>query len=151
MTDELPRSRVLLSLPSLSNAIRALHCIDLDVCQQAGLFQDDNRWPQFRDDPVRFFLHSDDATQEKLWSIVLERTSPQPGKIMPDSVAAAVNMQVTAPGAVTISLYDYAGCIISPITVSDIQFTGATKAVTETISAVMQQAIAKGSNGGNLQ
>lgn len=49
------------------NLLRVLHGIDLSEVEFLG-----DRWPKFRDDPVRFFLRADDETAREIW-LAMER------------------------------------------------------------------------------
>lgn len=54
--------------PEFHNLLRVIHGIDLAEVAFLG-----DRWPQFRDDPVRFFLRADDETTRGIWEAMERR------------------------------------------------------------------------------
>ena len=57
------------------NALRILTNIDRHELEAAGVIEanDHNAWGEFRRDPFRRFIRSDDATAAKLWAIIERR------------------------------------------------------------------------------
>lgn len=57
-----------MTLPEFHNLLRVLHGIDLSEVEFLG-----DRWPKFRDDPVRFFLRADDEAARGIWEAMERR------------------------------------------------------------------------------
>lgn len=70
-----------LALRRFHNAMRILLNLDRDEIETEGVINlldaaADAKWERFRTDPFRFFVRADDATAEKLWTII-EKRQPQ--------------------------------------------------------------------------
>lgn len=67
-----------MKLREFHNGIRVLFNIDAHEFSEAG--GEMRYWPQFRDDPVRFFLRADDETAGGLFAIVERRNAKRAAK-----------------------------------------------------------------------
>lgn len=57
------------------NRLRIMIGIDRHELVDAGVISanDVNAWGTFHRDPYRFFIHADDATAEKIWTVIERR------------------------------------------------------------------------------
>lgn len=67
-----------MTLAEFHNGLRILLNLDRHVLVQAGVLPhgDHNAWGTFTRDPYRFFIRADDATAEKLWTLMQTRMKP---------------------------------------------------------------------------
>lgn len=97
MAENTQRGRPLL-LADFRNAVNALGHIDLDQMQALGFFTGARnadarkgtdemiatgawtRWTSFRNDPIKWLLHADDETQQKVWALVRVISEQPPGQ-----------------------------------------------------------------------
>ena len=59
-----------------ANALRILKGIDSHELQEAGITP--AVWPKFYENVFYFFIHCDDETADKIWSIIDQRSTPKP-------------------------------------------------------------------------
>lgn len=66
-----------MTLREFHNGIRVLYSIDRHELVAAGVMTSTAaaEWNAFQADPVRWFIRADDATAERLWSIIVKRTA----------------------------------------------------------------------------
>ncbi len=74
-------------LRDFHNRLRILIGIDRDELVAAGVIPqgDHNSWGTFRRDPLRWLIRADDATAEKLWTLIERRAggTPAPKRAVP--------------------------------------------------------------------
>ena len=57
------------------NALRILFNLDADDLIGSGVLTD-KQWPEFRDNPHRWFIQADDQTAYQLWLLIVSRMKP---------------------------------------------------------------------------
>lgn len=57
------------------NALCILRSIDMHELVEAGVLEPNraSRWREFQSDPYEFLLRADDATTDKLWTLMVKR------------------------------------------------------------------------------
>ncbi|MBS9476181.1 hypothetical protein [Ancylobacter radicis] len=68
------------AMDDFRNRLRIMLGIDMHELEAAGviLHGDRNAWVIFSQDPFRFFIRANDATAEKIWSVIERRAARLP-------------------------------------------------------------------------
>jgi len=73
-----------MKLRDFQEAVRRLHCIDMNDLINAGAFiflEDQTAWARFRRNPADFLIRADDKTGEALW-IAITANRPFRGEVI---------------------------------------------------------------------
>ena len=58
--------------------VRCLHCMDEHLF--GDLFETDEKWMEFRDNPPKFLIHNSGPHVDAMWEIIRKRYDPQEEK-----------------------------------------------------------------------